>query len=70
MNDFDPAPGGEVSFGAFWTVLSVEAECRYLLGEPTFPSMRGTGKDAPEVDIVAKPVAGQITRCITASARR
>jgi len=27
MTDFDPAPGGEVSFGAIWTVLGVEAEC-------------------------------------------
>ena len=50
--------------------LAYEAERRYLLGEPTFPSMCGTSKDAPEVDIVAKPVAGQTTRCITASARR
>jgi hypothetical protein len=32
MNDFDPAPGGEVSFEAFWTVLGVEAECPLSLG--------------------------------------
>ena len=36
-NDFDPAPGGEVSFGAFWTVLGVEAECPLSLGRADVP---------------------------------
>src|SRR6516162_8942518 len=37
MNDFDPAPGGEVSFGAFWTVLGAEAECPLSLGRADVP---------------------------------
>jgi hypothetical protein len=37
MTDFDPAPGGEVSFGEIWTVLGVEAECPLSLGRADVP---------------------------------